>query len=243
MGSQIIKKNYVFFCFRSIVIPGESTLLLSPEYPKPGFQYYGEGFDKGQCGVIIKQVKNINHGSVTCYLGSKGEEHVGTVPLTVARKFHCGCSFKYFFYFNIFFLLIVVPIQPELEVESGSQRGQLEIDEKFTAKCISRDGRPAATLSWFLDDEPLTEGLGPAEIYESLASNNQTLYTSSQTISRYIRATDDRKSLICRATHISKDRPQETRLQMQVRCKFFFVLHNEIICSSEYTKNYLQFVI
>lgn len=112
-------------------------------------------------------------------------------------------------------------MQPELEVLSGSHRGQLEIDEKFTAKCISRDGRPAATLSWFLDDEPITEGLGAPEIYESLASNNQTLYTSAQTITRYIRTTDDRKSLICRATHITKDRPQETRLQLQVRCTYF----------------------
>lgn len=72
----------------SIVIPGENALTLAPEFPeKPGFAYYGEGLDQGQCGVIIKQVKNINHGVVTCQLASLGEEYVGTVPLTVARKF------------------------------------------------------------------------------------------------------------------------------------------------------------
>lgn len=106
--------------------------------------------------------------------------------------------------------------------QSGNRRGQFEVGEELHAKCISRDGRPPATLSWFLEDEPITDRLGQTEIYESLASSNQTLYTSSQTLSRFIVASDDRKNIICRATHIGMDRPQETKIQLQVRCKYSY---------------------
>lgn len=51
--------------------------------------YFGEGFDKGHCGVIIKNAKEINNGNFTCNLTpaeGMGQEIDGTMRLTVASK-------------------------------------------------------------------------------------------------------------------------------------------------------------
>lgn len=103
-----VKLTILSFCFiRRIVIPGvEKALALSEKYSKPGFDYYGEGLDRGQCGVIIRNVKSINHGVVTCQLAVAGEEYVGTVPLIVARKLFEIIIFK-----NILIILNISPLQ------------------------------------------------------------------------------------------------------------------------------------
>lgn len=91
------------------------------------------------------------------------------------------------------------------------------------AKCISRDGRPPATISWFLDDEPITDGLSLLETVDSMTSDNLTLFMVSQTLTKFIRASDDRKTLICRTSHIA-GQPQDARQQIQVRCKYYINL-------------------
>lgn len=114
----------------------------------------------------------------------------------------------------------MAPLRPELEINTKSQSGSYEIGEQFRATCISRDGRPPSNITFYLDDEPITEGLGMDEIIESIASQNTMLYTSRKTITKYIQASDDRKTLICRSHHIAdRGQPQEVRMQFQVRCK------------------------
>lgn len=51
--------------------------------------YYGEGLDKGQCGVTINNVDDNYNGIVSCFLGlpSELQEPSGVFLLTVARKF------------------------------------------------------------------------------------------------------------------------------------------------------------
>lgn len=105
-------------------------------------------------------------------------------------------------------------------ISAGANRDSLEPDEKLVVKCVSRDGRPAASLSWFLDDEPITEGLSVPEFVESLARDNQTLYSTSQELTRYIRTSDDRKQLTCQASHIAATRPQVAHKQLYVRCEY-----------------------
>lgn len=94
-----------------------------------------------------------------------------------------------------------------------------EIEEQIIAICISRDGRPAATLTWFLDEEPIYEGLSQPDIAESTLPGNQSLFSIRQNLTRYIRADDDRKVLVCRASHVAGS-PQDARHQLQVRCKY-----------------------
>lgn len=114
----------------------------------------------------------------------------------------------------------MLPIKPELEILNSRRNNQLEINDRFVAKCSSRNGVPAAKLSWFLDDEPLTDHLGPAEVSETPVNKNVTLYTTTQTITRLIRATDDHKKLTCRAKHIAQNTPQESSVVLFVRCKY-----------------------
>ncbi|KAJ6633129.1 Fasciclin-3, partial [Pseudolycoriella hygida] len=180
-----------------IVVPNEKALNLSPNWDKsPGFKYYGEGLTNGQCGVTIQSVRTAHHGTIKCYLGVDGDELEGVVGLTVA----------------------LAPLRPELEINTKSQSGSYEIGEQFRATCISRDGRPPSNITFYLDDEPITEGLGLDEIVESIAKPNTMLYTTRKTISKFIQATDDRRTLICRTHHIAdRGQPQEARMQFQVR--------------------------
>ncbi|XP_037041947.1 fasciclin-3 isoform X3 [Bradysia coprophila] len=180
-----------------IVIPNEKALNLSPDWDKtPGFQYFGEGLNKGQCGVSIQSVRNGHHGTVKCYLGADGEELEGQIGLTVA----------------------LAPLRPELELYTKSETGAYQIGQQFHAACISRDGRPPSNITFYLDDEPITEGVEADEIIESIASKNTMLYTTRKQIRRYIQASDDRRTLICRSHHIAdRGQPQEARMQFQVR--------------------------
>lgn len=116
--------------------------------------------------------------------------------------------------------------KPELQFIGDSRPGALEIDQKFQVRCIARDGRPAAKLSWFLDNEPITDNLSSEQPTESLASNNQTLYTATQTLTRYIRAGDDHKRITCRAT--AAGQVQDVHLQLQVKCEYSLVENNQI---------------
>lgn len=114
------------------------------------------------------------------------------------------------------------PLRPELEINTKPQSGgAYEIGEQFRATCISRDGRPPANISFYIDDELITEGVGYEEVIESIATKNTMLYTSRKTITKFIQATDDRRTLSCRATHIAdRGQAQEARHQFQVRCKW-----------------------
>lgn len=120
----------------------------------------------------------------------------------------------------------VAPQQPELQIVNGRQ-GSFEIDQKIQVRCIARDGRPAAKLSWYLDSEPITDNLSNEQPTESLASNNQTLFTATQTLTRYIRAGDDRKTITCRAT--AAGQAQDAHLQLQVKCEYCLTA----ICEAE----------
>lgn len=110
------------------------------------------------------------------------------------------------------------PQRPEIKIITEQRRGSFEIDQDFIAQCAAREGRPPARLYWFLDDEPIAEGFSAPRIVESLTGHNTTLYTTVQQLNRRLKATDDRRFLICRSIHPA-DQPQEDRFQLQVRCK------------------------
>lgn len=114
----------------------------------------------------------------------------------------------------------MAPRRPELQINTEPRRDAYEIDQPFQATCISRDGRPPARIQWFLDEEELTEGLSLPRVIESLTDRNTTLYTVVQTLTRHLKATDDRKVLYCRTSHPAEPgATQENKFQFQVRCK------------------------
>lgn len=116
----------------------------------------------------------------------------------------------------------MAPLPPELETQPCTREDICQVDDRFQAICISRDGRPAASIEWYIDNQRITDGLSMVEIAESLTSSNTTLYTSSQKITHTIRASDDTKQLICKTPHIT-DRgqpPQQVTTQLHVRCMY-----------------------
>lgn len=120
----------------------------------------------------------------------------------------------------------MAPRRPDLQITSRPTHDAFEIDQPFQATCISRDGRPPARIQWFLDDEELVEGLQLPRILESLTDRNTTLYTVVQTLTRHLKATDDRKTLYCRTSHPAEPGvTQENKFQIQVRCKCPYSLY------------------
>lgn len=181
-----------------IEIPGEKVLNLSPLWSKtPGFSYYGTGLENGQCGVTIDRVSASHNGKVKCSLGFEGEEYEGNIDLVVALR----------------------PHQPVIELLSKpGQDDSFVAESKFVARCIVRDGRPAANITWFIDDLPIYQGLNPPEVIESQSDRNVTLATTAQLLQKYLTPEDDGKMLICRAHHqTDRDQPQEGKFLLKVR--------------------------
>lgn len=85
---------------------------------------------------------------------------------------------------------------------------------------MSPNGRPAATLAWYLDGEPVNgDNVRPIEEIATPLKPNQTLqlFTAVQTFVLNVRATDDNKTLQCRATQMGQ--AQSAQLQLHVGCE------------------------
>ncbi|XP_030384142.1 fasciclin-3 isoform X3 [Scaptodrosophila lebanonensis] len=184
-----------------IEIPGEQKVLnLSPEWSKtPGFTYYGAGLNAGQCGVSIERVKASNNGQVKCSLGVEGEELSGTIDLVVALR----------------------PQQPIIELISKPDReGFFNENTLFNARCIVRDGRPPANITWYIDDMPAQKRVTPLEILSTPTNDNVELSTSVQEIQFHLAPEDSNRKLVCRSHH-QTDResvpPQEAAYIINVR--------------------------
>ena len=55
-----------------IEIPNEGSILLHPDQPSDeSLTYYGEGLEKGECGITIWSIKEQHDGNITCYLVPK----------------------------------------------------------------------------------------------------------------------------------------------------------------------------
>ncbi|XP_030567869.1 fasciclin-3 isoform X2 [Drosophila novamexicana] len=184
-----------------IEIPGEQKVLnLSPVWSKtPGFTYYGAGLNAGQCGVSIERVKASNNGQVKCSLGVEGEELSGTIDLVVALR----------------------PQQPIIELISKANRdGFFNEDTEFHARCIVRDGRPPANITWYLDNMPANKRTNPLQILATPTNDNVELSTSVQEIQWHLGPEDSNRKLVCRSHH-QTDResvpPQEAAYIINVR--------------------------
>ncbi|XP_053668202.1 fasciclin-3-like [Anopheles marshallii] len=181
-----------------IRIPGvndQFTLDPNIKSPVPGLSYAGEGLDKGSCGIHIDRVTAENAGFMNCTLFVDGRGLTGAIEIVVAFP----------------------PEQPAIEVVSGNLNN-LEVNSELAFRCISARGNPAAKLSWFLDQEPIYEGVKldkPEEYFDE--RSNKRYFTASSTLTRSIRAEDNGKRLTCQAEHIAyQERFSRTDLIMNV---------------------------
>uniref|UniRef100_A0A4Y0BIV4 Ig-like domain-containing protein n=1 Tax=Anopheles funestus TaxID=62324 RepID=A0A4Y0BIV4_ANOFN len=181
-----------------IRMPGvndQFTLAPNINSPVAGMSYYGEGLDKGSCGVHIDRVTAENAGFMNCTLFVDGRGLTGAIEIVVAFP----------------------PEQPTIEVVAGNVNN-LEVNSQLTFRCISARGNPAAKLAWFLDQEPIYEGVKldkPEEYFDE--QSNKRYFTASSTLTRSIRAEDNGKRLTCQAEHIAySDKLSRTDLIMNV---------------------------
>lgn len=160
------------------ILPGEPIeIKLNPDWPQrnDNFKYFGDGLQSGQCGLEIESVREEYHGNATCVLDPNDglADVIGNIEIVIAKA----------------------PSPPEIEL---TNREQLESGNEIEAICKSLDGRPAANLSWFLEDQPL--GSGHIELFDSSESGN-TYHTVVSTLRYTLRPDDHTKNLICRASH------------------------------------------
>lgn len=88
----------------------------------------------------------------------------------------------------------MVPAAPEIE----STRPFFEAGTQMNVSCSSRDGRPPATIAWFLEEQEIFVDNRNVETFDDPRSN---LTTIRSTLIRNVEADDDGKRLTCRAMH------------------------------------------
>lgn len=165
---------------------------LNPAWTRnDNFQYYGNGLDNGQCGVTIKSVREEYHGNATCTLDPNDglADAVGVIEIVIAKA----------------------PQAPQLNVDNHDN---LEAGEQLEAECSSVDGRPAANITWYINDQPL--GPGQSEIFDS-SNAETTYYTVHSKLSHRLTPQDHTRNLICRAYHQGyKEGFMDTSLNLNV---------------------------
>jgi hypothetical protein len=109
-----------------------------------------------------------------------------------------------------------------MAVSEKARNNDLVVNEEFIAECVARGGRPAANISFYLDQEPI-EQYGTQEVHEILGRDNTTTFEASHTISWNLRASDNGRMLICRASHFAyPNNYSDASTQIIVNCKFNF---------------------
>ncbi|XP_028033948.1 fasciclin-3 isoform X2 [Bombyx mandarina] len=191
IGDELIvlcKVPYQIDSCRMIV--GTTSYRLIPGNQEGDVVYSGQGLTTGECGAHIKNIREDWNGNVTCVLPpqSSNIEVTGTMRLLVARA----------------------PGDPHL---ISPPQPQFKEEDIFSAQCVVPNGRPAAKILWFLDDEQLLEGVHQPVVTDEPGSDLQTV---SQNITRTIRADDNNRMLACRAEHEALDQPREAKRQLIV---------------------------
>ncbi|XP_014355324.2 fasciclin-3 isoform X2 [Papilio machaon] len=152
--------------------------------------YHGQGLEVGECGAQIKHIKEEWNGNISCVLPPKtgSIEVSGTMQLLVARA----------------------PGDPQL---ISPPQASFKEGDIFMAQCIVPNGRPAAKITWFLDEEQVLAGTHQPIVTSEPGSDLQTI---RQNVSRALTADDSGKRLVCRAEHESLDQPKEASRQLLV---------------------------
>ncbi|KAJ8707604.1 hypothetical protein PYW07_011281 [Mythimna separata] len=170
---------------------GTTSYRLIPDDVQGDVVYAGKGLRAGECGALIKNIKEEWNGNITCVLPppSGSIELVGTMRLLVARA----------------------PGDPIL---TSSDQSTFKDGEKFMAQCVVPNGRPAAKITWFLGSEELLAGKHQPVLSSDPGSDLQTI---SQNVSKILTDEDDTKILVCRAEHEALLQPKEARRQLIVQ--------------------------
>ncbi|XP_058459417.1 fasciclin-3-like isoform X2 [Malaya genurostris] len=164
--------------FCTFTLPNrDQQVALDPNQPaRDGLQYFGQGLQAGACGVTIDRITTAHNGQMKCSLFVDGRSAEGNINVVVA----------------------VAPTAPEIQTDTDTQ--SFEVDTKLVAHCFTRGGSPGANLAWFLDDEPIYQGVSQPQEFEEEGHNG---LTNTLSLQRFIQASDSGKRLRCEAKHIA----------------------------------------
>ncbi|XP_047038571.1 fasciclin-3 isoform X3 [Helicoverpa zea] len=170
---------------------GATSYRLIPDNLQGDVVYAGQGLKAGECGALIKNIKEEWNGNITCVLPppSGSIELVGTMRLLVARA-------------------------PGTPILNSPQQPTFRDGDKFMAQCVVPNGRPAAKITWFLGSEELLQGVYQPVVTSEPGSDLQTI---SQNVSKTLTDEDDAKKLVCRAEHEALEKPMEVTRQLHVQ--------------------------
>ncbi|XP_063898791.1 fasciclin-3 isoform X2 [Helicoverpa armigera] len=170
---------------------GATSYRLIPDNLQGDVVYAGQGLKAGECGALIKNIKEEWNGNITCVLPppSGSIELVGTMRLLVARA-------------------------PGVPILNSPQQPTFRDGDKFMAQCVVPNGRPAAKITWFLGSEELLQGVYQPVVTSEPGSDLQTI---SQNVSKTLTDEDDAKKLVCRAEHEALEKPMEVTRQLHVQ--------------------------
>ncbi|XP_055589754.1 fasciclin-3-like isoform X2 [Uranotaenia lowii] len=180
----------VEFC--TFILPNRANqIVLRPgDPPRDGLQYFGGGFERGACGITIDRIVASHNGPFKCSLFVDGSSADGQID-------------------------VVVAVAPQLpSIETLNDANNLQVDAQLVARCVTRGGNPGATLTWFLDDEPIYQGVSTQQEVQEEGYD-----TPSQILelSRFIHADDSGRNLVCEAKHQAyPDGVSRTRLPINV---------------------------
>ncbi|XP_045508819.1 fasciclin-3 isoform X4 [Colias croceus] len=169
---------------------GTTSYRLIPTNQDEEVVYSGQGLKFGECGAHIKHIKEEWNGNISCLLPpqSGSIEVTATMRLVVAKP----------------------PGNPQLisPPQSNFKEGDI-----LMAQCIVPNGRPAAKITWFLDDIQILTG-----VHQPIISSEPglDLETISQNITMNLSADDNGKRLMCRSEHEALDNPREAARQLVV---------------------------
>ncbi|KAF6212993.1 hypothetical protein GE061_010706 [Apolygus lucorum] len=154
-----------------------SGRILNPKPGAPpvgGLAYYGDGFEKGHCGLHIQSTTDEWEGNYVCTVFPKDswDSYKALTAITIA----------------------IAPQKPVLSV--GDK--YFNEGDRVIAKCKISKGRPAAKISWYLGGEKFTDGLEPPKTY----NEDNITTTTEQIFSRPAKYTDHGKDLKCVGEHI-----------------------------------------
>lgn len=169
---------------------GSKTYILRPGNQDGDVVYSGQGLGSGECGAHIRNVREEWNGNISCVLPPQtgNIEIKGTMRLLVA----------------------MAPGEPTLVSPPQSQFNEGDL---FMAMCVAPGGRPAAKITWFLDEDQILEGVHQPIVTEDPGTDLQTI---SQNISRTLRADDNGRMLLCKVEHEALDQPREPKRQLVV---------------------------
>ncbi|XP_058054852.1 fasciclin-3-like [Anopheles bellator] len=164
-----------------------------------GVSYYGEGLARGECGVRLASVRADRIGKFVCLLTIGGQQHEAAIEYGIR--------------------IAPQPTGLKISKQTDLVDGGIRANQLVKARCVSRQGLPAANLTWFLDDSPLDASLlKPLEITQELV-NDQLLQTVQQDVHIFVTPKDNGKMLVCEAQHYALPKNVQ-RILLPLNVKF-----------------------